>query len=263
MSLTLYHSPQSSCSQRVRLVLAEKQLDFTSALVDLFAGEQHAPAYAKLNPNQVVPTLVHDEAVILESTLIAEYLDHAFAPHPLIPAAPLAANAVRQWTLAIDRLHAFASTLTFAVGPRKAIASGGQAAIDAHVSRIVDAKSRESKRSVLTHGTAAPEFADAVARFDSFLRRMDGSLGQSAWLAGDSFTLADASALPYVLRLDHLSMTPMIERSSAVAKWYDRARARPSFATAVTAWMPDDLVAKMSGNSAESWDDVAKLLNAK
>ncbi len=73
--LELYHNGLSSCSQKVRLVLAEKDIDFTSRDINLVAGEQHAPDYVKLNPNHVVPTLVHDGRVLIESSLIDEYLD--------------------------------------------------------------------------------------------------------------------------------------------------------------------------------------------
>ncbi|WP_114520784.1 glutathione S-transferase family protein [Altererythrobacter sp. ZODW24] len=263
MSLTLYHSPQSTCSQKVRLAFAEKGLTFRSELVDLFAGEQHAPHYVTLNPNHVVPTLVDDGTVIIESTLIGEYLDHAFPDPSLISAVPAQAHATRLWTLAIDRLHAFAGTLTFAVGPRSTIASGGQEAIDAHVAKIPDPRSREAKRSVLTYGTQAPEFAEALYRFAAFLDQMESALSSYDWLAGANLSLADTSALPYVLRLEHLSMKPMIDAHGSVAKWYDRMRSRPSYAAAISEWIDGDMIAKMSGNSAECWPAIKEMLKVK
>ncbi len=57
--LKLYHNAISTCSQKVRLVIAHKGLEFDSQDVDLFGGGQHEPEYVKLNPNHVVPTLVH------------------------------------------------------------------------------------------------------------------------------------------------------------------------------------------------------------
>jgi glutathione S-transferase len=76
--LALYHNALSTCSQKVRLVLAEKGLDYESREVDLIGGAQHDPEYVKLNPKHVVPTLVHDDRVLLESSLIIQYLDDAF-----------------------------------------------------------------------------------------------------------------------------------------------------------------------------------------
>ena len=91
--LDLYHNGVSTCSQKVRMVLAEKALDFVSHLVDLIKGEQHDPAYVKLNPNHVVPTLVHDGAVLIESSLINEYLDDVFPDVPMRPADALGRHA--------------------------------------------------------------------------------------------------------------------------------------------------------------------------
>lgn len=152
--------------------------------------------------------------------------------------------------------------LSFAIGPRNAIAAGGPQAIAAHVAPILDPRTREAKRSVLIHGVAAPEFAEALVKFQAFLARMETALASTAWLAGDSFTLADTAALPYVLRLEHLSMMPLVEQHRAVAAWYDKARQRPSYSKAIGSWMTDDLIAKMSGDSAQSWDAVSRLLAA-
>ena len=76
--MKLYHNPMSTCSQKVRLVLAEKQLDFESVVLDLQGGAQFESEYLKLNPQAVVPTLVHQAQVITESTLINEYLEDCY-----------------------------------------------------------------------------------------------------------------------------------------------------------------------------------------
>ena len=76
--LTLYHGRTSVCSLKVRLALAEKGVgDFESRLLTL-RGDQYDPAYMKLNPNGVVPTLVHDDKVVIESTVIMHYVDECF-----------------------------------------------------------------------------------------------------------------------------------------------------------------------------------------
>ncbi|MDP6377855.1 MAG: glutathione S-transferase family protein [Pseudomonadales bacterium] len=86
--LTLYHNAVSTCSQKVGLVLAHKKLKFTSREIDLIGGAQHDPEYVKLSPNHVVPTLVHDDHVLIESTLINEYLDEAFPDTAMRPIRP-------------------------------------------------------------------------------------------------------------------------------------------------------------------------------
>ena len=70
--LTLYHHGSSVCAAKVRIVLAEKNLPWKGVYMDILKGDQFDPAYIRLNPKAVVPTLVHDERVILESTVISE-----------------------------------------------------------------------------------------------------------------------------------------------------------------------------------------------
>jgi len=75
--IALYHNDMSVCAQKVRLTLAEKQLSWESHHLDLRAGDQQNPEYLKLNPNAVVPGLVDDGAVIIESTVICQYCTRA------------------------------------------------------------------------------------------------------------------------------------------------------------------------------------------
>ena len=78
-TLTLYHSPASPNSRRVRIFLAEKGLKVPLVAVDLGEGEQHSEAYRAINPRRVVPTLVlEDGTAIGEVPAIMRYLDEAF-----------------------------------------------------------------------------------------------------------------------------------------------------------------------------------------
>jgi glutathione S-transferase len=81
--LYLYHGTTSVCAIKVRLTIAEKALPWEGEVLWLQRGDQYRPDYLKLNPNAVVPTLVHDGKVIIESTLIMEYLDENFPDIPL------------------------------------------------------------------------------------------------------------------------------------------------------------------------------------
>ncbi len=77
-SLVLYNAPQSTCSQRVRFTLHEKNLAFSELRLDLFSGDQLRPEYLKINPNGVVPSLIHNGRVIIDSAVIIEYLSEVF-----------------------------------------------------------------------------------------------------------------------------------------------------------------------------------------
>lgn len=260
--LELYHYAFSTCSQKVRLVLAEKGLEFVSHEVDLMGGAQHDPEYVKLNPNHVVPTLVHDETVLIESTLINEYLDEAFPDHPMRPRDPRGRHEVRLWTKRVDeKVHAATAVVTFAIGPRSLLLLQPEAMREANINSIPDPAEREARRSVIAHGVEAPEFAGALGKMLDLLDQADAVLARRDWLSGESFGLADACVLPYVLRLDHLAMAPLLspEARPALARWYQRAQARPAFDVAVAKWAPEPVVAMLRENGKAVWPQVEAL----
>lgn len=84
--LELYHSGLTTCSKQVRLCLREKELPYTSRYIELWNYENLNPDYLKLNPNGVVPTLVHDGRPIYNSFVITEYIEDMFPEKPLRPA---------------------------------------------------------------------------------------------------------------------------------------------------------------------------------
>src|SRR5271154_6429301 len=116
--LELYHSVNSVCAQKVRIALAEKGLDYSEHLMTL-AGDQFDPAYMKLNPNAVVPTLVHDGYPVIESSVILYYLEECFPRFPLMPEEPRARVTVRLFNKLIDEsVHNACTVLTFSTALR-------------------------------------------------------------------------------------------------------------------------------------------------
>ena len=81
--IKLYHNDMSSCAQKVRFALAEKELDWDGVVLDLRRGEQQQPEYLKINPKGLVPALEHDGEIIVESNIILDYLNEAFPEPPL------------------------------------------------------------------------------------------------------------------------------------------------------------------------------------
>src|SRR5271169_1960215 len=142
--LYLYQGSTSVCSVKVRLALVEKGLKFDGETLDLQRGDQHRPDYAKLNPNEVVPTLIHDGKVIIESTLIIEYLDEAFPEPPLMPAEPYARAIARLFMKKIDdSLHSACSTITFATANRRVLLKRTPEELEAHLAKIPNSEYRE------------------------------------------------------------------------------------------------------------------------
>jgi glutathione S-transferase len=260
--IELYHFAFSTCSQKVRLVFAEKGIEFGSHEVNLMAGGQHDPEYVKLNPKHVVPTVVHDGRVFVESSLIIQYLDDAFADPPMRPSDAAGRYEVDRWIKRVDDvLHPAAPTVTFALGPRLALLEQPEEVREANLAAIPDPVERAIRRSVIENGVAAPEFAGALGIFLDTLDDMERSLADRAWISGDGFGLADATLLPYVLRIEHLGMDPLIDRTTRprVADWLGRVKARPSYATAVEAWAPPAMVEMMRSNGKTAWPEIEPL----
>jgi glutathione S-transferase len=112
--ITLYQFGNSVCCQKVRITLCEKRLDWKPVEINLFKNEQYDPAYLKLNPAGVVPTLIVDDKVLIESTLICEYLDDTFKDFPLMPTNPHGRASVRRWSKMVDEgLHEGVGEISF------------------------------------------------------------------------------------------------------------------------------------------------------
>ncbi|XP_028091401.1 glutathione S-transferase 2-like [Camellia sinensis] len=83
--LQLYSYFRSSCSQRVRIALNLKGLDYEYKAVNLLKGEQLSPEFLKLNPIGYVPVLVDEDIVLSDSFAILMYLEEKYPQHPLLP----------------------------------------------------------------------------------------------------------------------------------------------------------------------------------
>jgi glutathione S-transferase len=256
----LYHNAFSTCSQKVRLVLAEKGLEFVSHEIDLLGGGQHDPDYVKLNPNHVVPTLVDEGDVLTESTLINEYLEDAYPDPPMRPTGAAARHAARMWTQKLDHsVHAATGVVTFAIGPRVALLQQPEEVREANINSIPEPARRAARRSVIEHGVGAPEFAGAIKTMVGLLEAMDVALRNEAWLSGGSFGLADAALLPYVLRLDQLAMAPVIEARPHLSEWFGRVQALSAYRVAVTNWLVAPIVDLFRNQGEEVWPQVEPL----
>ena len=142
--LELYHSVNSVCAQKVRVALAEKELEYREHLMTL-RGDQFDEKYMKLNPNAVVPTLVHDGRPVIESSVILYYLDEAFPNPPLLPKNLHQRAAVRQYNKLIDEyVHNSCTILTFATAFRPWFAGLTGEQIEA---RLAKSPTRRSSRT--------------------------------------------------------------------------------------------------------------------
>jgi glutathione S-transferase len=258
---TLYHGRTSVCSVKARLALAEKGVDFDSKLLTL-RGDQFDPDYMKLNPNAVVPTLIHDGHVIIESTVIMHYVDEAFPGAPLMPADPLARARARMITKLMDEhVHISCMTLTFATANRAHLARMTPQEMEAELAKAPDARRSEIKRQVVRQGLDAPLVAEALVHQQKLHEEIEAAMTRGPYLAGADYSLADAAATPYVWRLEQLKLARMWEHRPGVAAWYERVRARPSFKTAVEAWVGPAEIQRYA-NEPDPWPKVREILRA-
>jgi ganglioside-induced differentiation-associated protein 1 len=252
-------------------VLGEKQLPYKSHYVDLLKGEQFQPEYLKLNPLAVVPTLVHDGAVLVESTVICEYLDDEFPQVPLKPGSAMARARMRLWTKAVDeQLQPAAKYITYAACHRHIIKRlppdkfeqfmKGPAG-EAEIRVAGDPDWVASKRAIVEQGVAAPGVDKKFRMYDRYLRKMEDALSDGPWLAGTEFSLADISLTPYVNRLDMLGMSELWTRSRPrLTDWFERIKGRPTFKPCFPDFCPPDLTHDLMTYGSQSWPEVKRLL---
>ena len=266
--IELYHHGSSVCAAKVRLVLAEKGLAWKGHYVDILKGDQFGPDYIRLNPKAVVPTLVHDGDVILESTVICEYLDEIF-PEPALKSGDARERAeMRLWTKAVDEfLHPMCAEITFSASHRHTVARLGPEGLAKFLASTppvsVTAAWHERKKAIVMQGFNAPGIENAYLFYDRFLQKMDDRLKISPWLAGPAFSLADIALTPYVTRLDMLSMSEIWTKSRPnLTNWFERIKARPTYKPQLRDWCPPDLTNDLATFGAQSWPEVKRILQA-
>jgi glutathione S-transferase len=234
--LTLYDGTTSVCAIKVRLVLAEKNLSWESKTLDLRRGDQFDADYLKLNPGAVVPTLVDGEDVIIESSVIMQYLEDLRPEPTLLPDTPLARARLRIWLKRIDDpIHPACGILTHATAFRESFLAKSAEAQRDHFAQMPDPARRARQEAVYREGLDAPIVVGAVQTYDKFISDMELALAAMPWLAGATYSLADAAATPYINRLNNLGLLDVWAASNPrVVDWFARIRERPSFKAAVT-----------------------------
>ena len=234
--LVLHEFGNSVCCQKVRLVLCEKGLAWESRQVNLFRGEQYGLDCLKLNPQGVVPTLVHDGRPVIESTLICEYLDGIFPEPRLMPAAAYECARMRLWSKAVDEtLHEGVTEISFSAMFRERMKNMSEGERQARFSNVGDPKRRDRFVSTYELGVESPFVLWAIAGYERAFKSMDDALAEGGqWLVGGAFSLAETSLMPYLARLEYLALLDVwIEGRPRVRAWWERAKARASFKAAI------------------------------
>ena len=233
--IELWHEWTSVHSFKVRVALAEKQLAWTGHRLELLKFEHLTPEYLRLNPNGVVPTLVHDGRIVLESSVICQYLDEAFPSPRLMPADPYARAQARAWLKYFDEaVHPVLRRLSFERIYRAALSRVPKAELEARLRTHPDPARAEAFRRAGADPRPDAAVVDAAsAECARITARVEAALQSAQWLGGGMFGMADVALSPFVERLDTLRMNGLW-RSSAGSSWSARMLARTSVAAART-----------------------------
>jgi len=232
--LELYNTPHSTCSQKVRICLAEKALDWQDIPVNLATKEHLSPDYLKINPNGVVPTLVDDGTIITDSSVICEYIDEVYqGPEhgpALTPSDPALKATMRSWMRFIEEVPTVAvriPSFNMAFLPRFKDLS----AEDFHEQQSdIRPLRKQFYRRMGPKGFAGEDFSAALEQIHDTAKRMDASLAQGPWLLGETYSLADVILAPLLDRMADLGFADLWDKDfPSVTDWYKRLQDRPAF----------------------------------
>ncbi|WP_431479371.1 glutathione S-transferase family protein [Massilia eburnea] len=203
--LTLYTADTPN-GQKITIALEELGLPHTVHHVNLSAGEQHQPPFSVMSPNHKIPLLVDDSTPIFESGAILIHL--ADKAGKLLPASGAARSVALQW-LFLQVAH---------IGPML------------------------GQLWFFRHGVAqgSPRNEQALERYGRETLRLLGvfeeRLRDTAYLAGDQYTIADIASFPWIRSHHELGIT--LADFPAVADWVERIGARPAVQRGLAAAKP-------------------------
>ena len=229
--LTLYNAAHSTCSQKVRICLAEKGLEFEDIKLDLGKAKEHLrPEYLKINPNGVVPTLVDDDQIITDSSVICEYLDERYPDVSLSPSDAVARAHMRAWMRFLEEVPTAAVRVpSFNMGflPRY---EGMNRETFEGVESDVRPIRKQFYRRMGPNGFKNEDVQASFEQIGNTCKRMNSALEKGPWLLGAQYTLADVIVAPLIDRMSDLGMSSIWEKTfPRVTDWYERTKARPSF----------------------------------
>jgi len=194
--LKLYDFKSSPNCQRVKVVLAEKNLPYDIVPIDLTKKEQKTPQYLKLNPYGKVPVLTDDSTVLYESLIINEYLEEKYPNPPLLPKDPAKKAKAR---ILIDY---------------------GMAHFDSAYQKLRMELMKPAQEQ------SQPVIDGARADLKRLLQPFEDELGDQQYLLGE-FSLVDADLFPRFTRLEGFGVLPD-PALPRLSKYLERMKARPS-----------------------------------
>jgi glutathione S-transferase len=233
----LFHALFSSCSQKVRIVLNLKGVDWTSHVIDLGRAENMQPYYLGINPRGLVPTLVVDGEVHIESNDIITLLETLYPDPPLIPVSQHA--QVAELLRHEDDLHLDLRTLTFRFMMDTSRPPRTEEALQTYATAgtgTVGGRPDEHRqveldfwRAVADHGIPDDAVKASAGRFKAAFEGLDARLADAPYLLGKAISVLDIAWLVYAQRLI-LAGYPLARLHPRLGEWSDRLMQNPAIA---------------------------------
>lgn len=241
--LHLFHSAVSNCSMRVRMTLEEKGLDWESHHLNILAKEHLTPEYFGINPNGLVPTLVHDGVVIIESDDIIDHLDDAFPSPALKPADPAQRERMYFWLRKAVEIH-IKAVKTFIYHKR---VGKTMAHVQGEDQKYRSLQTNPELLKFHDKSTSTGFTDEDVAKSEQILvecfEGLDRELASKEWIAGPEFSLADIAWIPLYFTLDRMAGFSF-DAYSNLSDWSQRISDRESFRKGVLEWWPKEMERK-------------------
>ena len=227
----LYNAPQSTCSQRVRYALHEKGVVFEEHKLDLFSGDQLKPDYLAINPNGVVPALVHDGVPVIDSAVILEFLEDIFPDRaPMRPKDPHDIAKLRAMMRFVDEVPTPAVRIP---SYNLAFLPHFKAMSEEEFQALCDSKPlrREFLMRMGRTGFSEEDMNGAIGLLRRGVERMARWLQENGgpWIMGEQISLADLAIMPVIVRMDDINLGHVWDDHPAIATWLDRIRSTASF----------------------------------
>ena len=254
MVLELYHFYGATCGLKARLAVEEKHIPVVDRAVE--RPHLRTPEYRALNPNGVVPTLVHDGCVLTESTVIINYLDDLSPDWPLKPGSALGMARVLWWMKRADECLPIIVMLTYTVSMRPKLLALSPDELEAYLEAIPSLATRMRRRRIIQLGYDNPEFEAAIAGLRTMLDDMEQALSGHRWLVDDTYTLADTSMTPLIERLEEMTFAAFWSPiRPKLHQWWEQVQARPSYDACVRLKRNPDS-SQHRRNGQQGWPEV-------
>lgn len=238
----VFHHPLSSCSQKLRIFLNLKGIEWQSHVIDLQTKQNLSSWYLGINPRGLVPTLVHDGAVHIESNDILVHLERSLPEPRLIPVGM--ENQMTELLSHEDDLHLDLRALSFKFvfappGPPKSemdlkrYATAGSGTVQGRRDAAKDVQIAFWQQFITGDGISDDVARQSVQKFRAEFSKLERLLTDRPYLFGASLTVLDIAWFIYANRL-LLAGYPLMRLHPRLAQWFQQMHQRPEFANEVT-----------------------------